>query len=237
MSIHVAILQRPYLDLVLSGRKTIESRLSKAAMAPFGRVSVGERIFIKASGGRFMATALAESVQSFENLMPSRVQALRRQFNAGVMGDDGYWRAKRNSRYATFVRLGAVEPLEVGPAYGKSAYRAWFVLDDEASPLLDVSLTAGAIGNGYVPVTGRGGFFGQERFELILPDGRRVETDIHAGRRLRWRGWRGYYETQGVSAGDAVRFVALGPGRYRVSFKKRAVDGSTACAKVRGGQA
>ena len=60
MSIHVAILKREYLRMVLSGQKTVESRLAKVRCPPFEQVVAGERLFFKASGGPFMAPAIAD---------------------------------------------------------------------------------------------------------------------------------------------------------------------------------
>lgn len=221
MACHVAILRRPYVRAVLAGRKTVESRLTKSAVAPYGCVRSGERLFIKVSGGPFMATAVAGRVTCFDALTPGEVATLREQFNALVGGDAGYWQAKRDSRFATFIELCDVMPCEVGPRYGRSAYKAWHTLPDAASPVLDVTLTVGAVRNGYVSVAGRAAFFRDEALAMVLPDGRVVETTLYRGRRVTWRGWRPYFAAHKMTAGDRVCFVALGGGRYRVGFSKR----------------
>ncbi|MFA9477121.1 hypothetical protein ACERK3_02320 [Phycisphaerales bacterium AB-hyl4] len=221
----MAILQRPYVRAVLAGRKTVESRLTKSAVEPYGVVRTGERLFIKASGGPFMATAVAGRVMFFEALTPSAVVRLRERFDARVCGDDVYWQAKRASRYATFVELREVAACDVGPSYGRSAYKAWHVLADEASPWLEVALTAGALRNGYVSVAGRSRFFGEGTFELMLPRGDVVQTTLYRDQRVRWRGWRALFADAGVVAGDRVRFVMLGGRRYGVAF---------ACANAKG---
>ena len=51
--IHVAILKPNYIRDILAGDKTIESRFTKTNQPPHGRVAVGERLFLKASGGPF----------------------------------------------------------------------------------------------------------------------------------------------------------------------------------------
>ncbi|MFW6059224.1 MAG: ASCH domain-containing protein [Phycisphaeraceae bacterium] len=218
MATHIAILQRPYLDLVLAGRKTLESRLTKTAQPPFGVVSPGDRIYLKRSGGPFAAIARAGDVHSYDNLTPTHIDKLRKRFNDRVRGNADYWRMKRNARYATFIELHDVAPIDVGPDYRKSAYKAWFVLPDAADPVLEVALTTGALRNGYVPIAGRADFFGAGDFELHLPDGQRITTDLYRAQRIRWRSWRSYFETANAKPGDLVRFVALGQRRYRVVF-------------------
>lgn len=221
MSIHVAILQKPYLDALLHGRKTIESRLTRTAQPPFGQVEVGDRIYFKRSGGAFAVTARAARVHSHDNLTPAAIGRLRQRFNHAVGGDAAYWRSKREARFATFIELRDVQPIDVGPPYRKSAYKAWFVLPDEADPVFEVTLTAGAIRNGYVPVIARPAFFGGTMFELHLPDGRRVTSDLYRRQRIRWRGWCDYFHEHRLQRGDAVRFVREGRARYRVTLIHR----------------
>jgi hypothetical protein len=221
MAIHVVIVKQPYLRAILAGRKTIECRLSKQAVPPFGQVVEGERLFIKASGGPFGATALVRQVDSFEGLGPDEVDALRGRYNAAVCGDDDYWQKKRHSVYGTFVHLGAVEPLDVGPSYTKSPYKGWFVLDERYSPLMEVTLTAGAIRNSYLRLPVVSPQLHGAAMTLYLPDGGAIETQMNGPRLIRWRGWGRYYWEYNLQPGDRVRLVALGDRRYRVSFHRQ----------------
>ncbi len=216
MAIHVAILKRAYLRGILDGWKTIESRLYRVAQPPLGRIAEGERLFLKVSAGPWMATAVAARVDTFNDLTPARVDALRREFGHAIGGDDEYWAGKQSSRYAILVHLDRVEPLDVGPAYHKTQ-RAWHVLDDRLSPLHDVPLTAGAIRNRYAlfPPSPDAA---PSTVDLLLPDGERVRTAVLGGRRIQWRGWGRLYRDHAVAAGDVMRFVAVEPACFRVSF-------------------
>jgi len=49
-TLHLAILRQPYLDLIVDGTKTLESRFNTKRAAPFGRVAVGDLILLKGSG-------------------------------------------------------------------------------------------------------------------------------------------------------------------------------------------
>lgn len=219
MSIHVAILKRPYIRLILEGKKTVESRLTRTAQPPYRAIESGERIFIKASGGPFMATAIAGSVEQHQGLEPADILRLRGRHSRAVCGDDSYWEFKRNSRFAVFIRLTKVEPIGVGPRYVKSM-RAWHVVDELLSPLLDIPLTDGAIRNRYLSLPGVSQKIRNRPVTLLMPDGREVVTGFAAGKpMLKWRGWGPYYSQHRMNCGDIVRFVALRPGRYGVTFR------------------
>src|ERR1700680_4829312 len=52
VGIHLAVLTEPYLQFILSGHKTVESRFSMKAIAPFRRVVPGDAILLKRVAGR-----------------------------------------------------------------------------------------------------------------------------------------------------------------------------------------
>ena len=225
MSIHVAILKRPYLKLILDGKKTIESRLTRNSPPPFDTINTGERIFLKASSGPFMATALAGRIEQYRDLQPSGILRLRVKYDRDVCGNDEYWDMKRDSRFAVFVELRQVEPIEVGPVYPKSM-RAWHVVDEALSPLMEIRLTDGAIRNRYLSLPQSSKRMRERPLTLHMPDGQDIRTGFADGKpMLQWRGLGPYYDRHQVSPGDTVRLVALGRGRYRVTFHTQTESG------------
>lgn len=130
--IHIAVVHAPYLDAILTGRKTIESRLSKVRCDPFGVMFVGERLYFKARGGAVLATAVADRVLSFENLTPKRIAALRREFGPAIGAQPDYWKSKESARFATLVTLAEVEQVRFGPRFPAFYGRAWQRLPDTA---------------------------------------------------------------------------------------------------------
>jgi ASC-1-like (ASCH) protein len=126
---HLVILKKHYLDKILDGSKTVESRLLKAAFAPFGFVSAGDRLFFKQSSGPVCAVAQAADVREFRDLTPAKISALKAEFNHLVLGGDDYWNLKSDSRFAIFIWLKDIKRIK--PVWiNKKDWRAWVVLTD-----------------------------------------------------------------------------------------------------------
>lgn len=222
MSDHIAILHRHYLDLILSGIKTVESRLTGNTLAPYEQIKPGERIYFKQSSGPFRATALADTVEFYDQLTPAKLRQLYNQYNACVCGTEDYWFVtKANARYATFVTLRDVLPTSVGPTMKPSQGLAWFVIDPVVIPLpFVITLTTGAMKNGYISMAKHLKQLAiGNTLTLHLPDQTIIQTDITEKKILRWRGWRQLYEDFDVYAGDRVIFEPLGELTYRVHFQ------------------
>ncbi len=129
--IHIAVLLRPYLDLILSGEKTVECRLTKQARDPFENVEPGERIYFKESAGDFEATAIVEHVLYEQGLTPRRVNEIKRDYNHVICGESRFWQWKRDSRYCTLVWLKDVQATSSGPQHTPLQGRAWLCMDEE----------------------------------------------------------------------------------------------------------
>jgi len=124
---HLVILKKPYLDLILSGRKTIESRLTRARGEAFGRVRPGDKLFLKVSAGPVYATATVADVRYYEDLTPQRVAEIKQQYSQQIGGDDAVWESKIDCRYGFLVWLRDVRriaPIRIQ----KKDWRAWVVL-------------------------------------------------------------------------------------------------------------
>lgn len=243
--LHVAVLLKPYLDLILGGEKTIECRLTIQNRAPFEQIEPGERIFFKQSAGPYRAVATAEHVLCEGDLTPRRVSELRRDYNEFIRGEPAFWRLKRSSRYATLVWLRDVAPVDVGPAVRPLQGVAWLVLPDQpgwqAPPkdagvngdTFSIELTPGNLRNSTVYVTGvldrfpKWAIGGRNRNEaaravtLMLHDGPTVETDIVGPRKLfRVRRWGPWFRRHGARPGDRIVFTPVDAGTFFVSLAR-----------------
>jgi len=127
---HLAILKKPYLDAILAGRKKIESRFTRTKRPAFGRVSPGDKLFLKQSSGPVCALATAAAVKNFQNLTPKQIIAIKQQYNHYIIGTDQYWESKADCRFGFLVWLKNVEAIEPVRIYKKD-WRAWVVLTEK----------------------------------------------------------------------------------------------------------
>jgi ASC-1-like (ASCH) protein len=130
MTNHLVILKKPYLDAILSGQKSIESRFTKTKQYGFGRVLVGDKLFLKESSGPVCATARVKTVRNFENLTPKQIIEIKQQYNHHIIGSDEYWQSKSNCRFGFLVWLEDVKPIEP-VRISKKDWRAWVVLTEK----------------------------------------------------------------------------------------------------------
>jgi ASC-1-like (ASCH) protein len=124
---HLVILKKPYLNAILNGRKTIESRFAKTRPAAFGQVQSGDRLFLKVSSGPVCATATVAIVKYFENLTEAKILQIKQQYNEYIGGDDEYWHSKLDSKSGLLAWLKDATPIEP-VRINKKDWRAWVVL-------------------------------------------------------------------------------------------------------------
>lgn len=127
---HLVILKKPYLNMILEGRKRIELRLTKRRQHGFGRVSPGDRLFLKISSGPVCATAVAADVKTFENLTPNKIVEIKRKYNTDIGGPDEHWQSKMDCTFCLLVWLKdvrAIDPVRIH----KKDWRAWVVLTEK----------------------------------------------------------------------------------------------------------
>ena len=127
MNNHLAILKKQYLDAILARRKTIESRLYQTKQKWLSQINAGDKIFLKASAGPVMATAIVDKVKYYENLTAGQILEMKKQYNPQILGDEQYWRDKANSQFGILVWLKDVRPIP-HRFIKKFDWRAWVVL-------------------------------------------------------------------------------------------------------------
>jgi ASC-1-like (ASCH) protein len=113
---HVAIVTSAMANLIETGAKTIESRLSKVRGPAFDQVHAGDVIYFREAGGGFRVSAKVGKALHVRELSLAGLTAIREVFGEKIGADAAYWRSRRGSRYATLIWLTEVRANLEGPA-------------------------------------------------------------------------------------------------------------------------
>jgi hypothetical protein len=128
--IHLAVFVEPFLQFVLDGRKTVESRFSIHRRPPFGCVRNGDLVLIKESGGPIVAVAEISEVWYYQ-LDREAWDVIRTRFARQLCVDDTeFWESKASSYFATLMQIGRVEKLDPLTC-SKRDRRGWVVLNGQ----------------------------------------------------------------------------------------------------------
>jgi ASC-1-like (ASCH) protein len=127
VALHLAILVNPYLQLLLDGQKTIESRFSVQRRAPFDQVTEGDIILLKRSGGPILGIGIVAKACFYETT-PEVLKDIQATY-AEALGirDPSFWAARAQTRFATLLWLEQVTTITPIP-YHKRDQRAWVIL-------------------------------------------------------------------------------------------------------------
>ena len=125
--IHLAVFVEPFLEYVLDGSKTVESRFSVNRCAPFGKVSEGDAVLLKRASGPVVGIARVRTVWSYE-LDESSWAVIRNRFAKALRAQDPeFWLRRRGASYATLMLMDQVLALEP-VKWEKRDRRGWVVL-------------------------------------------------------------------------------------------------------------
>jgi hypothetical protein len=137
-TLHIAVMHEPFLSLLLTGRKTIESRFSINRVCPFESVAAGDILAIKAQSGPILGLAIVEHAAFYE-LDPETWVHLRDEFSGPLCAEnDSFWHQRARARYGSLLRV--ADPMRTRPLnINKRDRRGWVRLANsyaqEALPL------------------------------------------------------------------------------------------------------
>jgi dephospho-CoA kinase len=133
-SFHLAILVEPYLQFILEGRKTVESRFSMRRCAPYECVQRGDIVFLKRSSGPIVGLCQIADAW-FYRLDPDSWNMIRKEFTQALCAQDpDFWQVRRHATFATLMRLQHVRTLSP-LSYTKRDRRGWVILQRRAATL------------------------------------------------------------------------------------------------------
>lgn len=129
MTKHLAIFKGEGAELILSGKKTVESRFSRRKDPPFGAISAGDLVYIKPSGKEIIGQFWVKKVIFYEGLDEEDIREIKEKYGKDLAADDIYWKGKENARYGTLIFIGEVDPFITSPVkHAKKDLRGWVVL-------------------------------------------------------------------------------------------------------------
>jgi len=125
---HLAIFREPYLDFILSGKKTIETRFAKRACPPYNRVANGDVLVLKESGGPVLGICTVSRVW-FYRVTAASLADIRSKFGKAVCPvNDAFWDERKGASCATLMLLQNVTRLD-NIHIDKRDRRGWVLLN------------------------------------------------------------------------------------------------------------
>lgn len=133
-SLHLAVFVEPYLQFVLEGKKTIESRFSTRRFAPYNQIKKGDVILLKRSCGPIVGICQV-AYPWFYQLDPDSWTSIQKDFSEALCAQDPeFWKQRESASYATLIRIQHIK--SIAPIkYAKRDRRGWVVLQDSTKQL------------------------------------------------------------------------------------------------------
>lgn len=127
VSLHLAVLTKPFLGPLLDGIKTIESRFSRVRGAPYSVLRPGDIVAVKKPGGPVIGAFQAGQVRSYQ-MTPELLGKIRARFGQEIQAhEDKFWDDHAESRYGTLIDVRHPRRL-AGLPFPKRDRRGWAVL-------------------------------------------------------------------------------------------------------------
>ena len=134
--LHLAVMVEPYLQFVLDGVKTIESRFSVRRTPPYLRVKQGDVILLKRSSGPILGICEVAEVW-FYRLDPASWSLIRAEFTTAMCAQDpDFWRVREKASFATLMRVQNATRLPPAKCE-KRDRRGWVVLTGNQRQLVE----------------------------------------------------------------------------------------------------
>lgn len=130
-SLHLAVTREPFLQLVLEGQKTVDSRFSMNRCAPYGRIENGDVVLLKQTGGPIVGVCRV-SARWFYCLDSDTRQSIRDRFAKAMCAESStFWKERQDKQFATLLRLNRVRLINPIP-FEKQDRRGWVVLTESS---------------------------------------------------------------------------------------------------------
>jgi ASC-1-like (ASCH) protein len=133
-ALHLAILVEPYLQFILEGKKTVESRFATRRFAPYNCVNKGDIVLLKRSSGPIVGICQVAYVWFYE-LDPKSWQTIQKKFTTAICPqNDTFWQEREKASYATLMQIQNVKSI-TPMKFAKRDRRGWVVLHENLAQL------------------------------------------------------------------------------------------------------
>lgn len=109
---HLAIIKKGWLEKILSGEKTIESRWYKHKKVPFMAINEGDTIYFKETGKEVSVKSGVRNVIFFDNLDKEKIKEIVQKYGKQICVNNNYLVELMNKRYCTLILLKEVQKIE-----------------------------------------------------------------------------------------------------------------------------
>jgi len=132
---HLAIFKQPYLNLILKGKKTIESRFSMDKRPPYGMVRSGDKVIMKESGGLVKGEFTVGKVEYVELKLDGYGMRKCKSFANEICSDvdSDFWVKREKKKFATLIEINSpkkYDPPRQCVEKPNKSMAAWFILND-----------------------------------------------------------------------------------------------------------
>ena len=135
VAVHLGVFTEPFLQYVIEGQKTIESRFSVTPCPPYRRVKDGDVLLLKQVGGPVVGICQVGRAW-FYRIDPDSLAELRSQFATALCAPEPeFWNERASAGFATLMSLRQVRkirPVRVE----KRDRRGWVIVRKRSKQLL-----------------------------------------------------------------------------------------------------
>ena len=128
--VHIAVMAQPFLDRVLDGSKTVESRLSRVRAAPYNQVAAGDLVLLKHG---VIVGCFTVAWAKFFDLADTGLATITAGYGNAIQADANFWRSKADACYATLLGISHVSRL-TPVLVSKHDRRGWLTLPVVSRP-------------------------------------------------------------------------------------------------------
>jgi hypothetical protein len=122
--LHLAVMTGPFLDMIIAGRKTVESRFHRQRRTPLFTAKPGDVVVFRQSGRPASVAAILGDTY-YLDIAESGIDQIRATWAPRIgCDDDDFWAARADARWVSLLLLDSVFSIPPQPLH-KRDRQAW----------------------------------------------------------------------------------------------------------------